>query len=148
MVARAKVAAVTEPASSSRAPAGLAARLAPMIVAIAPGARASVRAVRRGVGWGARFLWRQRAVFVGLGTRAAWWVALVMWWACAVALAGTERVDVQASLRSFAIGAVLCAVVVAIAGASRQMRHLQWAGGVLGSLHGICGVILWSILGA
>lgn len=70
----------------------------------------------------APWLWRQRGIIVGLGARATWWIALVMWWTCAIALAGTERVDLQASLRSFAIGAVLCALVVAIAGVSQIGR--------------------------
>jgi hypothetical protein len=110
--------------------------------------RASLRTTWRGLRVAGPWLWRQRAPIAGLAARAAWGFALWMWWASAVALAGTARVDVHASLRTFALGAAVCAVVVVVAGLVGRMRHVQWAGGVLGSMHGVCAVVLWTLIAA
>jgi len=97
------------------------------------------------IGRGARafgaWLWRHREVSIALLVRAAWWGALVAWWSVAVQLVGGGEIDVQRALVVFAAGAAVCAVVVALGRASR----LRWWGGALGSVHGMCAVVVWLV---
>lgn len=100
-----------------------------------------VRALGRGARALGMWLLRHREVSIALLVRALWWGALVAWWSVAVQLVGGGEIDVQRALVVFAAGAAVCAMVVALGRASR----LRWWGGALGSVHGMCAVVVWLV---
>jgi hypothetical protein len=90
------------------------------------------------------FVWRHREIVRSFAVRVAWWGALVAWWTVALELLGGGPLDIERALLVFATGAAVCAMVVVLGRASR----MRWWGGALGSVHGMCAVIVWLVANA
>ena len=84
--------------------------------------------------------WRHRAGLVAVAARLAWWVSLVgLWWGATRLFDVHRPLDAQALLQVFAAGAALCSVTLLAA----ESRPLRWCAWVLGTLHGIAGILVW-----
>lgn len=80
-----------------------------------------------------------RGALLAVAIRGLWWGALALWLVAARELFAGGTLDPDAGVRSFAIGAAMCAIAVVATRAAR-VRVMSWA---LGSLHGCSAVVLW-----
>jgi hypothetical protein len=115
---------------------------------LAPAARTALRTLVvgtwRGLAWSTRTAWTHRRVLNAIVLRAAWWAALWLAIETASSLVDVSApLDIEGMLTRFAVGLGMCWAVVVFSGSG----YLRWAGIALGTVHGVLGLLLWTVTG-
>lgn len=87
-----------------------------------------------------RWTWRHRAAVLAVAARLGWWLSLaVLGWGMTRLFDVHRPLQPELLLRVFATGAALCSLPLVAA----RGRPLRWSAWVLGTLHGMAGILTW-----